>query len=393
MVSVYRIAARNGWYAQILLRGMARKLWIGPVNKTQASFVADHLERLKIAAETATQPPADSIRWARAVSPRIRIQLGKWGLIDFGAAAELPRTIGDYSAFYLAGRKDTKPTTIARWKNVRAKLLEHWPASASVASVTPGDCDRFAAAMRKRHKPSHAGKLIADAKQLFEAACRDRLIEENPLAGIDCSAPHDRARESYITPEAANELIAAADPFYAALIAIARFGGVRVPSEPLALRLVDVDWATGRISIPACKTPARVIPIFPELRPHLEKLWQLAPPGSVWLFDRARKSANTQWRKSIGDLITKTGQTPWPKRFQNLRASCQTDLEKQFPESVVNYWIGHDKQIGRKHYFRINDGHYAAALGMVAGMVTAPPTADTPRQSEPATSNENAGNA
>lgn len=381
MASVYRDSSRNGWRAQVCVRGRRRKLWLGPVTKTQALAVADKLERLKRSAETATSPPADLLRWIRAVSPRIRGQLAAWGLVESAAAREIPRTLGEYSQFYLDNRKDTKPTTIARWKNVRTKLLAHFASSAAVASITPGDCDRFAAAIRKAHKPSHAGKLISDSKQLFEAATRDRLIESNPLAGIDCSAPHDRSREAYITPEAIGTLIAAADPFYACLLTMARFGGLRVPSEPLAMRLTDVDWAAGRFTVPGVKTSARVLPIFPELRPHLETLWHLAPPGSVWLFDRCRKSANHQWRKAVGQLITKTGVPEWPKRFQNLRASCRTDLEAKFPEHVVNYWLGHSGKIGRKHYVRIHDEHYSAACGVIRGVIgsTVP---DNARQSQ-----------
>ena len=94
-------------------------------------------------------------------------------------------------------------------------------------------------------------------------AARDRLLDANPMAGIDCHAPHDRTREAYITPEAAQTLIEAADPFHGCLIAIARFGGLRVPSEPLALNLADIDWGNSRFTVPACKTPPAWSPSSP----------------------------------------------------------------------------------------------------------------------------------
>ena len=389
MASIYRDSKRNGWRVGVVVRGYHRKLWLGPITKTQAAAIANHLDQLKRAAETATAPPAETVRWSKAVSARIQKQLGKWGLIELGpSSAEIPRSLGGYSEFYLSKREDTKPTTIARWRNVRNKLLEHWPASTSITAITPGDCDRFAAAIRKRHKPSHAGKLIADSRQLFTAAVRDRLIESNPLAGIDSAAPHDRSRESYITPELAKTLIDASPPQLACLFALARFGGLRVPSEPLALRLVDIDLAGGKLTVPSGKTGSRVVPIFPELRPHLERLTELAPVGSAWLFNEGRRAAATLWRKQLGNVLARKSIAPWPKRWQNLRASCRTDLESRFPEFVINAWLGHSSQIGAKHYTRVNESHFAAACGAACG-ATSSTTADNTRQTrrQPASKN------
>lgn len=389
MSSIYRDSLRDGWRVGLVVRGYHRKLWLGSVTKTQAAAIAKHLDQLKLAAETATAPAAETIRWTRAVSPRIRSQLAKWGLIELGpSSAEIPRSLGGYSAFYLAGRSDTKTTTTARWRNVRNKLLEHWPESTSISAITPGDCDRFAKSIRKRHKPSHAGKLIADARQLFAAAVRDRLLEINPMAGIDAAAPHDRSRESYITPEASRKIIAACDPQLACLFALARFGGLRVPSEPLAMRLTDVDLPSGRFTIPDGKTGSRVVPISPELRPHLERLHDLAPPGSVWLFGHGRSAAATLWRKQLGNVLTRLALEPWPKRWQNLRASCRTDLEHRFPDHVINAWLGHSSKIGAKHYTRVHDSHFAAACGATGG-ATSSTASDNPRQPRKSAAKQN----
>ena len=51
--------------------------------------------------------------------------------------------------------------------------------------------------------------------------------------------------------------------------------GLRCPSEHLSLKWGDVDWEQNRITISSPKTThhasgeSRVIPLFPELRPHL----------------------------------------------------------------------------------------------------------------------------
>lgn len=380
MASIYRDSARNGYRVQLYIRGVRRKLWLGPVTKTQAQAVADQLERLKLAAETATSPPAETVRWTRAVSLRIRKNLANWGLVQLDP--DIPRQLAAFCDWYTEKQAYTAPSTAARWRNVRSRLVAHWPACWPLASITPGDCDRFATTVRQSAKSSHAGKILADVRQLFRAAERHRLIDANPMAEIDCSQRHDKTRESYITREVAQRLINAADPQLGAVIALARFGGLRVPSEPLDLLIDQIDWANNRITIPAHKTAARQIPLFPELVEPVRRLIEIAPPGTVYLIHQARASANKTLRKFMLRLISTTsGVEPWPKLWQNLRASCRTDLEEQFPAFVVDAWLGHSSAVGRKHYTRVNDGHFAKACG-VAGGVVGPTAPDSTRQPE-----------
>ena len=51
--------------------------------------------------------------------------------------------------------------------------------------------------------------------------------------------------------------------------------------------------------------------------------------------------------------------TPWPKSFQNLRSSRQTELTARFPLHVVWGWIDNSAPIADKHYLQITDDHYA----------------------------------
>jgi integrase len=396
MASFYRDNQREGYRVQVFIRGVRRKLWIGNVPSSAAKTIAAHLERLKLATETGTLAAPETLRWSQVVSPRIRSQLARWGLIELGHnSGEIPSTIGDYTRHYLETRPDLAASTLKRLKNSRQHLLKTWPAATSLASITPGDCDRFARTIRSKFQPSHAGKTIGDARQFFAAAVRDKKIADNPFAGISCAQPHDRTREAYISRQATAVLLTNADPFFAALIAAARFGGLRVPSEPLELQWTDIDWQNNRFTVRSRKTKnyanaTRVVPLFPELLPHLRLLQELAFDGSINVFDRARSSAATTWRDNLLKIITSSGQQPWDKLWQNLRASCRTDLNGTFPDHVVSSWMGHSSKIGKLHYDRIHEEHYAAAVGQSAGHqqvncgapggAPAPTTTDTTRQ-------------
>ena len=366
MASYYKPKDRKGYVVQVFIRCKLRKLWIGDCSATQAKAIAAHLERLKVAAETATAADPTTTRWANSVGPRIQSQLAKWGLIEHGTSfATIPKTLAAFVDHYietmLAG---SAPSTRKRWSNVKRHLTANWLESTTLKSVTVGDCQLFARKLRSQFKPSHAGKLIGDAKQLFDSALSHRIIADNPFSGIDLDDKHDESREFYLPKAEALKIIEAADPYYACLIALARFGGLRVPSEPLGLRWIDVDLPGGRFTVTDQKrSTTRVIPIFPELAARLERLQELAADGSELVFDRARSSAGTTWREALEKYARAASVPLWPKLWQNLRASCRTDLEETFPEHVINEWLGHSGRVGRKHYTRVHEEHFRKAVG------------------------------
>lgn len=373
MASIYKDTTRTGWRVQLYVRGVRRKLWLGPVTKSAAATVAGHLAALNIARDTGTAPPAETRRWLASVSGRIRNRLAAWGIADgLAASSGTARTLGPYTRQYIDGREDWTGRTKSRMNKVRSRLVLQLGADTALCSITPGDAQRFARWCRSTIKTqSHSGKTIADARQLFRAAVDDRLIPENPFSGIDSSQSHDKGREAYIDRATVEALITTADPYYAALFALARFAGLRVPSEPLGLDWSSIDWETGRFTVYSPKLkrhqPTRIVPLFPEIRSHLDYLHQLAPDGAQYVFDRYRSTASQVWREALLRAAKRAGVPTWPKLWMNLRASCRTDLLERFPAHVVNYWLGHSGKVGAKHYDRTHDGHYAAAVGSPVG--------------------------
>ena len=85
------------------------------------------------------------------------------------------------------------------------------------------------------------------------------------------------------------------------LVALARFGGLRIPSEAFSLTWGDVDWERERLSVPSPKTEHlgkshRVIPLFPLLRPHLEIAFEHAEEGDEYIFPKSTGSGPRQTR-------------------------------------------------------------------------------------------------
>jgi len=205
------------------------------------------------------------------------------------------------------------------------------------------------------------------AKQFFNYAIRLKLIESNPFADLKSTVQANPERFYFISTEEASKVLdACPDAEWRLIFALSRFGGLRCPSEHLELTWDCVDWENGRIQIKSPKTEhhaggaSRTIPMFPELRRHLEEVFDQAPEGSTYVITRYRDS-NTNLRTQLNRIIRRAGLEPWPKLFQNLRSTRHTELERKHPSHVVCAWIGNSRAVAAKHYLQVTDEDFAEA--------------------------------
>ena len=171
----------------------------------------------------------------------------------------------------------------------------------------------------------------------------------------------------FLRREVADQVISACpDNEWKLIFAMARFGGLRTPSETLLLRWADVDWERGRLLIRSPKTEhhegkdSRLVPIFPELRPYLEAAWDAAADGAEFVIVRHRDN-NVNLRTQLLRIIKRAGLKAWSKLFQNLRATRETELAETYLLHVVTSWLGNSQLIAAKHYLQVTDEHFAKA--------------------------------
>ena len=63
------------------------------------------------------------------------------------------------------------------------------------------------------------------------------------------------------------------------------------------------------------------------------------------------------------EIIRKADLEPWPKVFQNLRSTRETELAESFPIHVVCKWIGNSQPVAAAHYLQLTDEHFDRAVG------------------------------
>lgn len=331
-----------------------------------AQTVAGHCEALaKAKANNILADPA-AAAWADGTEGGLRENLIAWGLADPRnpkLATDAGRLLGPFVDGYLESRTDWAKKTGENHRQVNNYLKTYFGPQCVLKSITVGDAERWHRwlATDCGLSPATVSKHGKRAKMMFASAVSDRLLAQNPFAGLKAGKESNPGRFEFITPEmAALVLDACPDADWRLIFSLCRWGGLRCPSEVLALRWRDVDWAAGRLRIESPKTGLRFAPMFPQVRTALAEAFEAAPEGAEFCVGRYRdKEANL--RTQFSRIIERAGLVPWGKPFQNLRSSRRTELEEQFPNHVINGWLGHSSRVAEGHYLQTTDEHWKRA--------------------------------
>ena len=66
-------------------------------------------------------------------------------------------------------------------------------------------------------------------------------------------------------------------------------------------------------------------------------------------------------RTQFGRILKRANIDAWPKPWQNLRSTRETELAERFPLHVVCEWIGNSRPVALEHYLQVTDGHFKQA--------------------------------
>ena len=367
--------------------GRHRAVSLGKASVKQAETVRTRVEHL-LNAQAGLAVDPETARWVASVSDKLAARLAKQGLIAprIPAAPVEPEpvlTLGAHLDQFMVRATAAKERTQANYEKGKRSLLAFFGPDRPLDSITVGDGKDFdkwlrtpaARLMRYAGVKTKTGlaentarRRVGLAQQFFNDAVDRGLIARNPFNGLSSNVTGNKEREYFITRDQASKVLAACGENleWRLLFALSRFGGLRCPSEHLALTWADVDWERGRLFVRSPKTAhhagreSRLVPIFPELRPHLEAAYDAAAEGTVHVITRYRDSG-ANLRTQFQRIVKAAGLVPWPKLFQNLRATRETELLKSFPAHVVASWIGHSVKVQNEHYAQVTDEDFERA--------------------------------
>ena len=351
--------------------GKRHAVRLGKVPERVAKSIHGYIESLATSAHSHTTWEPETAAWVGKLDAVLYGKLVDVGLLPpRDSAAKLDAaTLGTFLDSYISGRTDVKPGTLVNMRQAEGFLVRYFGADKPLADITPGCCDDWRLDLLTQLSSNTARKHCIAARGFFRAAKRKRLIAENPFADSRTQAEVVDADKFYFItlPEAYAVLDACPDAQWRLIFALSRFGGLRCPSEHLLLTWDDVDWERGRMTVHSPKTErhhgkaSRVVPIFPELRPYLEAAFDEAEPGTVHVITKYRaKETNIGTR--MARIIKRAGVKVWPKLFQNLRSTRETELAATHPIHVVCAWIGNSQAVAAKHYLQVTDADFQQAV-------------------------------
>ena len=125
------------------------------------------------------------------------------------------------------------------------------------------------------------------ARMFFVYAKKLKLISENPFAEVNHKYRNPEERRHYVSREDIVMVLEHTNRDWRIIIALARFAGLRCPSEVFSLKWEFVDFAQKRMLVHSPKTEhlanksSRIMPIFSCLRPYLQDAFNSAKPGDI----------------------------------------------------------------------------------------------------------------
>lgn len=354
MASLYREHGRH--VIQWLDHERNRKtLRLGRISQRGAEEVRLRIEYLVAAHISNTPVDAPTLRWLEGVGVQLREKLAAKGLCEAHGSA----TFGAWAREYADSRTDLS----ARGHAVLDQAIKRLAATfegRDLRGVTPADADSWLVAAKTKYADATVSRDVTFAKHLWSVAVKRSLATANPFEHLKAPRKDNPERQAWISADVAQRVLEACPDWRWRLVfSLARWGGLRVPSELARLKWADVMWDLKRIRVHG-KTGPRVMPLFPELLEPLNAAWDNAKEGAAKVLPWVEE--DSELRKDLQRIVSRAGLDIWPRIFHNLRSSRQTELEDQgYPSHVVSRWMGNTPQVARKHYLQLTDEHFERA--------------------------------
>ncbi len=391
MASLRKQAKGESWQLRFNLDKKPIVLSLPDLTEWQANKWKGFVEAMVVCREKDLPLDKKSIEWLSSLTPEQRKKLSDKGIIDPDpdqVEGEKETTLSEYLEDYFSTRRsDVKEATWIFYEHTRKRLVEFF-GDRSLRSITPKDGKDFRKWLEKTNKRDKAkedGKTIGLSintvkrrtglcRQIFAQAILDGLLDRNPFEGLSTSVRSNEERKAYVGLEDfAKVLEKASNAKWKSLLVLARIAGFRIPSEAQGLKWEHISFEQRRIFVVnSSKTEhhknrkLRVVPLFPDVERELLKLHCEATPGEEYVFPDLRGDSNL--RTTLEKIIFRAGVKPWPKLWQNLRASAATDLAKTVPSHIAASICGHTEQIAQEHYWKVGEDDLDQTISKLSSM-------------------------
>ncbi len=269
-------------------------------------------------------------------------------------------TLAELCDAYLRTARHQRPKTLERKELIVRRIKANWPTGplTQVSEVKPSDIKewlaryRFGAASRNLH--------LACIQEILHGAVEDRLIAQSPAAGIKRSkldkpirkTPSFKQFKAIVESIRSQEFNGHDADESADFVEFTGLAGLG-QAEASALTWDEIDWQREQITTFRHKTKSGfAIPLYPQLRPLLERRYVRRSPGAIRVF--AIANAN----KAIAAACKRLKLPAYSHRSFR-RMFIVRAIERGIDVKVIADWQGH-KDGGKlilQTYSHVNRAH------------------------------------
>lgn len=333
------------------------------VNKKQKQSFLTHLNRLIGAKMSGTKADKSDVEWLASLPDAVHSQLYEKGLCD---ARIKPVVFADYLDNYFKNRASITQAAVStteRWRTACSHARKFF-GSKTLQQVSREDAQNFRASLLRRNgqlpnstmSEATVRKTCSIVSGAVVEAVKRGLVSFNPFADVPKSNMASPDSELVVSADDVLAVIAfAEDHEDKMLLGLARFAGLRIPSEIQELCWGHLNLKDNLLEVYAKKTQRygktrRVIPVHPCLRDILNacKPVGAADDDYVLPYLRTYSALGVRFRR----LCQAAGVKQWNKCFTSLRKSFGSDMCIGRSPSDVAGWLGNTTPVFVKHYLR-----------------------------------------
>jgi len=322
-------------------------------------------------------PSKKTVGWIKSASDEIQDKLAKAGLI----VQPQRKTTGELWVAFRDAKHDIKETTLEGYDHAERRFFSFFGTDEALSELTQVRMEQWKGYLRKESPNERTGErglagtttagTIQKAKAVFNWAKAQGWIIESPLDGVGRGSFVNEEHDRFVTMDEYLRLLDVCPcSDWRVIIALARIGGLRCPSEVLRLKWTDINWQhPARFSVNSTKTArypgkgSRVVPLFPDLRIELERLFEAdSSVGAEFVITRYRDPERTNLGTQFGRIVKMAGIQPIPRPFDNMRASRSSEVYAEYGPFYESKWIGHSRKIAENHYLTVREEDFERAV-------------------------------
>ncbi len=338
--------------------GARQFIRLGAVDRRTAEEARLRIGKLIAAKQLNISIDPETAAWLAHTSEELHRRIAATGLVpprQKAAVVTVEQLTGRFEAMVSS---TSKPETQLFYGHTLRNLKDFFTPSKALETITAADADTYRGWLQNNQGLSLAtvNRRVIAAKTVFQRAVRWDLLVKNPFEDVRGGSQVNEARKAFVPPaDIAKVLEACPDTEWRCLVALSRYGGLRMPSEAVGLTWQDVDWDKGVLHVRSPKTEhhagggSRFVPLFPELRTALMEAFELAEEGETHVVPRCR-DGKVNLRTTFEKIIRRAGLTPWPRLWHSMRASRQSELMAEYSLTTACRWLGNSPAVAAQHY-------------------------------------------